>query len=1232
MRRHGSEPETDAKPGGELRAPVVVGAPAGLAGVTAPGHLAAQRLAPAQEAPGGAPTLRGPGPRAEPTATTAPLGAPPEVPGTHLGLTVSAPLPPAAAAPWAPAGVAEAHALADTIGDGDSQKPVDAWRPPPASLGDSGPRYLAQGELGRGGMGRVLEALDRRLDRVVAVKESFATDDDGRQRFEREVAITARLEHPSIVPLYDAGVTADGRAFYVMRKVSGRGLDRVMSELPTLDDRLGLLPAMLAACDAVAHAHARQVVHRDLKPGNILIGDYGETMVIDWGLAKALGESEPPRAPAEAAPERDGEHAASRAGARTGARTGPRTGPRTAPPPSAPPLPPDDLHTVAGSVFGTPGFMSPEQARGETIDPRADVYALGATLYHLLAGRPPHVGKSATEVIDRVRLEPPPPLSQVCPGAPAELVAIVEKAMAFELSGRYPDASALAGDLRRFLAGQLVAAHRYTWWQRLRRAARTYRAAFLVAGASLLVLAVLGAVSVLRIVSERDTARQARQVAVHEAEVAKVARDQAAARADELVVAQAQALVADNPTAAVGLLKRLPLDSPVWPRARMVVMGAVAEGVARAVPSPGSRPPAIFAMSPGGERLLVGEDHGRVWVLELEELRVRELASAGSRPLGCWVNDGAAVLLVTATGVSLRELGTGRARPVPFPTTVESLACPTQGPVAVLDTEGAVWWLDPALAQARKIEQPLRGRDLEATLDGALLAVSGERDAVVLDRNGAIRQRVAGEVLRTISSPGGRLAVMLRDRVVEVAPGGDAVTTSPLPRLAIAIYYVGERLRILSAGNRLSLADGTVDVDLPFTPAGAAALGEGTSALGLADGSVWLAGWWGSRIMRTPAAAPIIRMAGQPGAARLAGWARGTVLVWNLGGAIPRRLETETPVGRLLFLGEDRLAMSDQTAWRWLELSTGRSRRAEHHELPLFNDVIIDPERGDAMLLDYMLGRAMLARWTQGDIVATWREHTVCAALLGGGAVAVGTADGRVAVGSPEAGLALLRLANPAVGVARLGDHGVLAVDGEGEILTYDLVSGVRQQSSLGEPPSGPIASDGAGGVVIAAGARLLRWHQGTISELTRLAEPVLRLARYRGHLAIQTSSDLFSLDLASAISAPGAAQPRRIAGVTRDQQLLDGSRWAIGVGQRGLIELVDIATGVRWSKSIHGGLAMFAVSPNGSRVAQVLGGEVALWSYDVPERPDELRAFLDQLTNAAVHDDLDVTWTAAAP
>src|SRR5262249_8564023 len=151
----------------------------------------------------------------------------------------------------------------------------------------------------------------------------------------------------------------------------------------------------------------------------------------------------------------------------------------------------DSLQTQIGSVFGTPGFMAPEQARGEELGPRGDVYALGATMYQLLAGKPPHAGNSASEVLDRtVNNDPVTPLAEVAPGAPPELVAIVDKALAYEPAQRYPSATALAEDVRRFLAGQLVAAHRYTPRQRVARFAKRHRAPLAVAAPAMVAVAV----------------------------------------------------------------------------------------------------------------------------------------------------------------------------------------------------------------------------------------------------------------------------------------------------------------------------------------------------------------------------------------------------------------------------------------------------------------------------------------------------------------------------------------------------------------------------------------------------------------------------------------------------------------------------------------------------------------------------------------------------------------------
>ncbi|HEX3760602.1 MAG TPA: serine/threonine-protein kinase, partial [Kofleriaceae bacterium] len=436
------------------------------------------------------------------------------------------PTKPGHGAPQAPS------ALEDTLAAEPSLDPPDG--PVSGRPLAPGQRYRLGAELGRGGMGRVVEAFDVQLGRTVAFKEVLPRGDPGvARRFTREVQLTARLEHPSIVPLYDAGFTEDGRPFYVMRRVSGRPLDQLMARATGRGERLTLLPALLAAIDAVAHAHRRGVIHRDLKPSNILVGELGETVVIDWGLAKVIGEDD-----ADSADGSDNDA-----------------------PSTAPPIASDSLRTQIGSVFGTPGFMAPEQARGESLDPRGDVYALGATLYQLLAGAPPHSGTSATEVIARTGSKAVTPVDVVAPGAPPELVAIVGKALAFDPAGRYPDAGALGEDVRRFLSGQLVAAHRYTPGQRFARFGRRHRAPLGVAALAAAAVAVLAWIAVHRIVQERDVADAARIAAADGRRAAEKARDEAARRADQLVVMHARGVLDTNPTHALAVLKQLPAGS-----------------------------------------------------------------------------------------------------------------------------------------------------------------------------------------------------------------------------------------------------------------------------------------------------------------------------------------------------------------------------------------------------------------------------------------------------------------------------------------------------------------------------------------------------------------------------------------------------------------------------------------------------------------------------------------------
>jgi len=331
--------------------------------------------------------------------------------------------------------------------------------------------YRIDGEIGRGGMGRVLRARDHRVGRAVAIKEVLTPSRELAVRFEREALITARLQHPSIIPVYECGRWPDGEPFYAMKLVAGKPLDQVIVGATDFPARAALLPHVVQVCEALAYAHDRGVIHRDLKPGNVLCGDYGETVVVDWGLAKDLATAD---APVEDAP------------APTAADV-----------------------TRLGSAIGTPAYMAPEQARGEEVDARADVYALGAMLYHVLAGHPPyHRSKSAQDVIEAVIASTPPvPLGDE---VPRELVAIVDRAMAASTDARYASAGELAADLRRFEAGQVVTAHRYTLGEMMRRWISRHRAAVLAAAAIVVSLVVVAVVMVRQVLQARDQARAQR--------------------------------------------------------------------------------------------------------------------------------------------------------------------------------------------------------------------------------------------------------------------------------------------------------------------------------------------------------------------------------------------------------------------------------------------------------------------------------------------------------------------------------------------------------------------------------------------------------------------------------------------------------------------------------------------------------------------------------------------------
>nr|HEX4318659.1 protein kinase [Kofleriaceae bacterium] len=417
--------------------------------------------------------------------------------------------PPAQSQPGA-AEVVAARPSAQQVGAEPDGAAASASRGSAGAIRAGGPRdygelvavdpkhYVVGKELARGGMGRIVRARDRRLGRDVAIKELLVTTGDSRVRFEREARITAQLQHPAIIHILEAGTWPTGEPFYVMKLVDGASLDRAIAATTTLAERLAMLPSIAAVVDALAFAHDRRIIHRDLKPANVLVGSFGEIVVIDWGLAKDLKAADPSAS-------------ATNFGDIYRARDG---------------------ETMAGSVMGTPAYMPAEQAKGGDVDERADVYALGAMLYHLLSGSPPFRGKTADAILAQVMAGPVRPLGELVDGVPADLVTIVGTAMAFDAAERYPTAKELAADLHRFQTGQLVGAHRYTAGERVRRFARRYRVQLSIGGLAVAALAAGGAYSVHRIVDERDAAVAAQATADHQRQVADDQRRRATTQRD----------------------------------------------------------------------------------------------------------------------------------------------------------------------------------------------------------------------------------------------------------------------------------------------------------------------------------------------------------------------------------------------------------------------------------------------------------------------------------------------------------------------------------------------------------------------------------------------------------------------------------------------------------------------------------------------------------------------------
>ena len=382
-------------------------------------------------------------------------------------------------------------------------------------------RYVIVNEVGRGGMGVILSVLDSDIRREVAMKVMTGGKGGTREHIERfveEVQVQGQLEHPPICPVHELGLDNEGRMFFTMKMVKGLSLAEMIAKarhdpaavkLGRLTEILGIF---MKICDGMAFAHSRGVIHRDLKPHNVMVGDFGEVYVMDWGLARIIGR-EDDRTNELVITDRQ------------------ESG--------------DSVKTMSGSVVGTPAYMSPEQARGEIdgMDERTDIYSLGVVLYELLTLVTPFSGDTPWEIIGQVTKDEPVAPSEKEPGRfiPPELDSIVMKCLEKDRENRYQTVKELKHEVELYLAGRPIDTMEYSLWQVIKKWVGRNRALAASSLAVLLILVVSFAVSYVRIAASEQEALHQRDLAEQQRNFAEEQQKKAEQKEEEARTAQARA-------------------------------------------------------------------------------------------------------------------------------------------------------------------------------------------------------------------------------------------------------------------------------------------------------------------------------------------------------------------------------------------------------------------------------------------------------------------------------------------------------------------------------------------------------------------------------------------------------------------------------------------------------------------------------------------------------------------
>jgi WD40 repeat protein len=632
----------------------------------------------------------------------------------------------------------------------------------PCPVPRTGPRYALIRQHGSGGVGRIWVAWDHDLHREVALKEllpEWAERPELRQRFLDEARITGQLDHPGIAPVHDLARRADdGPPYYTMRLIKGRSLDAAVKayherQLPGQAqplERAALLQAFVQVCQAVAYAHDRGVIHRDLKPQNVVLGDYGEVIVLDWGLAKLLGH------------------------------------PEGSTPLPAVTLDPAETHdpSLPGALLGTPSYMAPEQAAGrqDLVDRRTDVYGLGAMLYEVLTGRPPFTGSGADEARRQVCTAPPAHPCTVCPSAPPALAAVCLRALAKEPGQRYAAALELAEEVRHWLADEPVRAYREPWGLRLARWGRRHRAWVRAGAAALLAVTIVSVLAILLIAGawrrEQSNRQQAEALSAGCAlERGQLLCEQGDVSAGLLWLGRSLELAAAADAAELEHAVRVNLAS--W---RLHLHGLKA-----VLPHPDRVLAAAF--QPDGQVVLTVSRDGKArrWqaatgrLLSVFPLHNGAISAAAVRP------DGKALLTADGKRTQLWDAGTGQrlGRPWEHASDVSVLAFSPDGQTALSgDAAGVVQWCEVACGKL------IRRFTHHAAISGVAFSPDGKQALTGgLDNTARLWDLTSGKETRRLC-PRPSEAV----KAVAFSPDGKTVLTGSWPDAQLWDAATGDAL------------------------------------------------------------------------------------------------------------------------------------------------------------------------------------------------------------------------------------------------------------------------------------------------------------------------------------------------------------------------------------------------------------------------------------------------------